>query len=150
MTAAAAIPTLVLIAIAAVLAPILADQSRGLRIPSVVIEIVLGIILGPYVLNLAHPNDVVRALSDLGLTFLMFLTGYELDLDRVKGRPLRLGVLGWILSLALALGLAFILVSTGLALDTLVVGLALTTTSLGTLTPVFNDVVCSPPDSAPT
>jgi len=36
MTAEAAIPTLVLIAIAAVLAPILADQSRGLRIPSVV------------------------------------------------------------------------------------------------------------------
>jgi Kef-type K+ transport system membrane component KefB len=135
----AAIPTLVLIAAAAVLAPIISEQTRGLRVPSVVIELGLGILIGPYVLKLAHPNDVVSALSDMGLTFLMFLAGFELDLNRIKGPPLRLAAWGWLISLALALGLAFALVSTGLALDTLIVGLSLTTTALGTLLPVLGD-----------
>ncbi|MGO8860145.1 MAG: cation:proton antiporter [Acidimicrobiales bacterium] len=135
----AAIPTLVLIAAAAVLAPIISEQTRGLRVPSVVIELGLGILIGPYVLKLAHPNDVVSALSDMGLTFLMFLAGFELDLNRIKGPPLRLAVSGWLMSLVLALGLAFALVSTGLALDTLIIGLSLTTTALGTLLPVLSD-----------
>ena len=76
----AAIPTLVLIGLAAVLAPILAEWSRRfLAVPEVVIQIVLGILLGPFVLNLAHPNNIVKALSDLGLTYLMFLAGTELE-----------------------------------------------------------------------
>ena len=133
------IPTLVLIAAAAVLAPIISEQTRGLRIPSVVIELGLGILIGPYVLKLTHPNEVISALSDIGLTFLMFLAGYELELSRVKGQSLRLASLGWLLSLALALGFAFALVSTGLAVDTLIVGLSLTTTALGTLLPVLSD-----------
>ncbi len=134
-----ALPTLVLIAVAAVLAPILAEQSRGLRIPTVVIELLLGIALGRYALNIAHLNDVITALSDLGLGFLMFMAGYELDWHRVRGRPLTLGVVGWLTSLAVALGCAFVLVRSHLAIDTLVVGLALTTTALGTLLPVVSD-----------
>ena len=49
-------------------------------------------------LNLIHPNQVVSALSDMGLTFLIFMAGFELDLKRVKGPPLTLAVLGWLLS----------------------------------------------------
>lgn len=134
----AAIPSLVLIAIAAVLAPILAEQSRGL-IPSVVLKILLGIIMGPYVLKLVHPNVLIDGLSDMGLTFLMFLAGLEVDPNRIKGRPIRRATVGWLLSLALALAFGFALVSTGLAIDTLIVGLALTTTALGTLLPVLGD-----------
>ncbi len=135
----AAIPTLVLIAVAAVLGPVIAEQTRGLRIPSVVIELSLGIVMGPYVLKLVHVNGLVTALSDMGLTFLIFLAGFELELDRLKGPPIRLAVLGWLVSLVLALALAIVLVSTGLALDTLIVGLALTTTALGTLLPIIDD-----------
>ena len=137
--AEAAVPSLVLIALAAVLAPILADQTRGLRVPSVVVEIVLGILIGPYVLNLIHPNQVVSALSDMGLTFLIFMAGFELDLKRIKGPPLTLAVLGWLLSLGMALAFAFALVVTHIALDTLIVGLALTTTTLGALLPILGD-----------
>lgn len=146
----AALPTLVLIAVAAVLAPVISERSRALRVPSVVIELGLGILMGPYVLKLAHVTSLVTALSDMGLTFLMFLAGYDLELSRVRGEPLKLAALSWLLSLALALGVAFALVSTGLALDTLIVGLALTTTALGTLLPVIKDAGCSTPDSAPT
>jgi Kef-type K+ transport system membrane component KefB len=135
----AAVPTLVVIAIGAVLAPLLAERTGRLRVPSVVLEITYGIIVGPAVLALAHPNDVVNSLSDLGIAMLMFLAGYELDLARVKGRPLQLASIGWVISLVLALGLAFALVRNGLAVDTVVIGLALTTTALGTLMPVLRD-----------
>ena len=121
------------------LAPLLAERTGRLHVPSVVIEILYGILVGPAVLGLAHPNDVVNSLSDLGIGMLMFLAGYELDLARVKGRPLQLAVIGWVISLALALGLAFALVRNGLAVDTVVIGLALTTTALGTLMPVLRD-----------
>jgi Kef-type K+ transport system membrane component KefB len=133
------IPTLVLIAGAAVLAPLVSEQTRGLRIPAVVIELIFGILIGPDVLKLTHTTEVTDALANMGLTFLMFLAGFELDLQRIIGRPLNRAALGWLVSLGLALGFAFALVSTGFALDTLIVGLSLTTTALGTLLPVLTD-----------
>jgi Kef-type K+ transport system membrane component KefB len=134
-----AIATLVLIALAAVLAPILSELTGRLAIPEIVIQIGLGILIGPYVLNLARSSDVVTGLSDLGLTFLIFLAGFELDLQKIRGRPLRLATTGWVVSLAIGLGTAFALVYSGLALDTIVIGLALTTTALGTLVPILRD-----------
>src|SRR5450755_3355610 len=58
----------------------------------------------PYLLELAHPNGVVTALSDIGLSFLMVLAGHELELSRLNGRPMRLATVDWLISLALALG----------------------------------------------
>jgi Kef-type K+ transport system membrane component KefB len=133
------VATLVLIALAAVIAPILSELTGKVAIPEIVFQIALGMLLGPYVLNIAHIDDVVTGLSDLGLTYLIFLAGYELDLQRIRGKPLRLATAGWLLSLLIGLGAAFALVSTGLARDTLVVGLALTTTALGTLVPMLRD-----------
>ena len=135
----AAVGTLVLIAIAAVLAPILSELTGRLAIPEIVIQIVLGIIIGPYVLNLAHLGSVVTGLSDLGLTFLIFLAGYELDLGKIRGQPLKLATAGWGISLIIGMAAAFALVSAGLARDTVVVGVALTTTALGTLVPILRD-----------
>src|SRR5580704_9392586 len=136
---ASSVATLVLIAIAAVLAPILSELTGRLAIPEIVIQIGLGILIGPYVLNLAHVGSVVTGLSDLGLTYLIFLAGYELDLQKIRGTPLRLATGGWGISLVIGLGAAFALVSAGLALDTVVVGLALTTTAMGTLAPILRD-----------
>ena len=133
------VATLVLIAVAAVLAPILSELSGPLAVPEIVIQIVLGILIGPYVLGIAHVGSVVAGLSDLGLTFLVFLAGFELDVQRIRGRPLRLASAGWAISLAVGLAAAFALVSSGLARDTVVVGPALTTTALGTLVPMLQD-----------
>lgn len=135
----ATVETLVLIAAAAVLAPILSELSGRLYIPEIVFQIGLGIILGPYVLNIAHVDSLVRGLSDFGLTFLIFLAGYELDVERVRGKPLELATIGWVLSLVIGLAAAFALVSAGLVRDTVVVGLALTTTAMGTLVPILRD-----------
>jgi Kef-type K+ transport system membrane component KefB len=131
--------TLVLIGLAAVFSPILSELTGKLAIPDVVIEIVLGIIIGPAVLAIAHPDSVVTAFSDMGLTYLMFLAGFELDLARIRGRSLELAGIGWGISLGLALVVAAVLVTIGTVLDAVVVGLALTTTALGTLLPILRD-----------
>jgi Kef-type K+ transport system membrane component KefB len=131
--------TLVLIGLAAVLSPILSELTGKLAVPDVVIEIVLGIIIGPAVLAIAHPDSVVTAFSDMGLSYLMFLAGFELNLARIRGRSLRLAAMGWAMSLGIALLVAGVLVTIGTVLDAVVVGLALTTTALGTLLPILRD-----------
>ena len=135
-----AIPTLVLIGIAAVLAPIVAEWSRRfIAIPEVVIQIIFGILLGPSVLDIAHPNNIVTALSDFGLTYLMFLAGTELDLSTMRQGHLGRTTGSWVASLALALAVGECLHATGLVLDHTVVALCLTTTALGTLLPMLHD-----------
>ena len=131
--------TLVLIGIVAVISPILAGLTGRLAIPDVVLEIFLGIVIGPAVLGLAHPDSVVVALEEMGLSYLMFLAGLELDLSRIRGRSLKLATTGWMISLALALLIASVLTLIGTVLDAIVIGLALTTTALGTLLPILRD-----------
>ena len=135
-----AIPTLVLIGVAAVLAPIIAEGTRRfLPVPEVVIQILLGILIGPYVLALAHTDSLVTALSDFGLTYLMFLAGTELDLAVMREGHLGLAAGSWGASLILSLGVGVVLHATGLVLDSVVVALCLTTTALTTLLPILRD-----------
>lgn len=135
-----AIPTLVLIGIAAVLAPIIAEATRRyLPVPEVVIQILLGIALGPFVLNVAHRNSIVTALSDFGLTFLMFLAGTELDLAVMRQGHMERAAGSWAASVVVALAFGALLHGTGLVLDSVVVALCLTTTALGTLLPILRD-----------
>ena len=131
--------SLALIIVAAVLAPLAAEALRRFRIPGVVLEIAFGIVIGQQVLGLADVTPVVAGFGNLGLSFLMFLAGYEIDLDRIKGRPLDRATRGWFLSLVVALGVAAFLVATGFALSDLLIGLCLTTTALGTLLPMLSD-----------
>ncbi|HEX3455630.1 MAG TPA: cation:proton antiporter [Gaiellaceae bacterium] len=140
MTATEALPTLLLIALAAVLAPILADASRRfVPVPEVVIQILLGVLIGPSVLALTRTSSVVTALSDLGLTYLMFLAGLELDVNHLREGRMGRAATAWLGSLVLALGVGAVLHATGLVLDTVVVGLCLTTTALTTLVPILRD-----------
>jgi Kef-type K+ transport system membrane component KefB len=140
LTATQALPTLLLIALAAVVAPILAELSRRVvPVPEVVIQILLGVLIGPSVLALTQKSSVVTALSDLGLTYLMFLAGLELDVTRMREGHMSRAVTAWLGSLVLALGIGAVLHATGLVLDTVVVGLCLTTTALTTLLPILRD-----------
>jgi Kef-type K+ transport system membrane component KefB len=124
---------------AAVAAVLLAELLRRLRLPVVVLEIVLGILIGPQVLHWASVHPIIDALSQLGLALLMFLAGFEADPARIRGRPLNLALAGWAVSLLLAFGAAAVLVATGRVLSALIVGLALATTALGTLLPILSD-----------
>ena len=74
-----------------------------------VVELVLGILIGPQVLDCAHVDTFTTFLSNLGLAMLFFFAGYEIDFERIRGIPLRLGAIGWIASLLIAHALAAVL-----------------------------------------
>jgi Kef-type K+ transport system membrane component KefB len=131
--------TLLLIGIVAVISPILAELTGRLAIPDVVFELGLGVVIGPAVLGVAHPDSVIAALEDMGLSYLMFLAGVELDIPRIRGRSLKLATAGWMISLALALLIASVLTVIGTVIDAMVISLALTTTALGMLLPILRD-----------
>jgi len=134
----ATLTAVVAVATAAALAPLIADRlRRWITIPSVVLEILLGILLGPALLSWVVEDDVIGFVADFGLAMLMFLAGYESEFRRIRGRPLRLAVLGWLASVVLALGVS--VTFWGFSLATMVVGLALTTTALGTILPTVRD-----------
>jgi Kef-type K+ transport system membrane component KefB len=108
-------------------------------LPTVVIEIVLGILIGPEGFGLATVDDHIEFLSDLGLVFLFFFAGLELVEHRVARRLIARGTLGWAISVAIGLGVGFLLHAGGLDAEGWLVGVALTTTALGTLVPVLAD-----------
>jgi Kef-type K+ transport system membrane component KefB len=130
---------LFLISIVAVLAPILVDLPHRMRIPVVVVELAGGILIGPHGLDWATENTLVVFLASFGLAMLFFMAGLELDFVRVRGRPLTLGVAGWLLSLGLAIGVAAVLQEAGFIVSARFVGVALSTTAIGTLLPVLRD-----------
>jgi Kef-type K+ transport system membrane component KefB len=138
---AATAASLAAIFLAATLAPLASDRlARWVLVPSVVLEILLGIVLGPALLGWVVEDDVVSALSEIGLAFLMFLAGYELEFARVKGEPLRTASFSWLVSLALGVVAGLALAdAAGNRAAGLVVGLALTTTALGTILPMLRD-----------
>ena len=135
-----ALRTLVLIVTIAALSPIVSDLARRYtRLPGVVVEIVLGIVIGPHVLGWAHLDDVLDVLAEMGLVFLIFLAGFEIEPQRVKGRPLQLAVTGWLISLALGIGVATVLHALDVTSGVRFVAIALTTTAIGTLLPILGD-----------
>jgi Kef-type K+ transport system membrane component KefB len=123
-------------ALAATIATLAA--AHGLTLPVVVIELLLGIAIGPQAAGL-HPTEFITFFSDLGLGLLFFFAGYEIDLKRIKGAPLELGIAGWAMSLAIAYGLGAALAAAGVVLSLLYTGSAMATTALGTLLPALSD-----------
>ncbi len=131
--------TLLVVLAVAALAPVLADLPTRVRVPIVVTEIVAGIVVGPQVLDLARPDELLDALAELGLAFLFFMAGMEIDPARMRGRPAVLAARGWVGSLALGLTAALVLWAVGGIGAPVLVGLALTTTALGALVPILKD-----------
>jgi Kef-type K+ transport system membrane component KefB len=130
---------LVIVAVAAV-AALTAELVRPrLVIPVVVLELLLGIVVGPELADIAQPDDFIRFFSNLGLGLLFFFAGYEIDFERIRGTPLSLAVGGWVISLGLAYAIGGVLVATGVVLSTLFVGSAMATTAIGTLLPILTD-----------
>jgi Kef-type K+ transport system membrane component KefB len=130
---------LLIIVAAAFVAPLIADALPRISIPVVVVELALGIIIGPQVLGLATIEPEIVLLSQFGLAFLFFVAGFELDIERIRGRPLNLACVGWIGSLIVAGALAFGAHLVDGDTGTIYVALALATTALGTLLPMLRD-----------
>src|SRR3954467_2981937 len=124
---------LAIVATSAVAATIVAVAAgRNLFVPVVVVELALGVVIGPQVLDLAHADAFTTFFADLGLGILFFFAGYEIDIARIRGHPLRLALFGWALSLAIAYTLGGALAAAGVIVSLVYVRSAPPTTPLRT------------------
>lgn len=127
-----------LVAAVAVVAP-LALTLTGVRLPAIVLEIALGIAIGPHVLGWATADEPVTVLSRLGLAFLLLLAGLEIDFARLRGRLLRLTSSGFAVSFALALAVGYGLRLGDLVKSPLLIAIILSATGLGVILPILKD-----------
>jgi Kef-type K+ transport system membrane component KefB len=131
--------SLLIIALVAVLAPLINKLPLPVRIPVIVIELVMGIMIGPSGTGWVTSGGIIGFLGELGLIFLFFQAGIELDLRKFRGLPLRLAALGWLISLGAALVIAGLLYAVGLLKGPMLVALALPTTAMGMLLPILRE-----------
>src|SRR3954452_5343605 len=94
---------LLIVVAVAFAAPFVLGFAPGLRIPAVVLEIVAGIVVGPSALGWVEVDPTINVLATIGLAFLLFLGGLEVDFTRLRGPLLRLTAGGYALSFAIAL-----------------------------------------------
>jgi len=130
---------LVIVGVAALAGLFVMAISPRLVIPVVVVELLLGIVIGPQVADIAKIDGTTEFLSNLGLGMLFFFAGYEIDFDRVRGKPLTLAAIGWGMSLVLAYGIGGALAAAGVVVSYLYTGSAMATTAIGTLMPILRD-----------
>jgi Kef-type K+ transport system membrane component KefB len=130
---------LLLIVVVAFAAPFLLGLAPSLRLPSVVLEIVAGIAIGPSILGWVHPDETIDVVARIGLVFLLFLAGLEIEFHKLRGRVLRLALGGFALSFALGVVVALSLKAADLVETPLLVAIILSATSLGVIIPVLKD-----------
>ena len=131
--------SLALIFCAAALATIVSQLSPRLVLPTVVVEIALGILMGPEVLDIANVDPYIVFLSDFGLVVLFFLAGVEVIHSNVPRRLLARGTFGWGISLVLGAIAGFALEAAGVGASGWLIAVAVATTALGTLMPILSD-----------
>ncbi len=113
-------------------AKLMAEIFARLHLPSLAGEIVAGALLGPSVLGWIAPNEVLRALSDLGVLFLLFSIGLEIkisDLLRVSAVATVVATVGELFPFLAGLGI--FLLWGGPHNEAMFVGAALVATSVG-------------------
>ena len=130
---------LLIVVAVAFAAPFLLGLFPRVRLPSVVVEIVAGIVVGPSLLGIVEVDQVIEVLALVGLGFVLFLAGLEIEFEKLRGPVLRLTALGFVVSFAIAVAVAFALSAGGLVETPLLVAIILCATSLGVIVPVLKD-----------
>lgn len=125
--------------VVALLAPLLLGFAPSLRVPAVVLEIVLGVVLGPSVLGWLEPDVPVQIVALLGLAMLLFLAGLEIDVHRLRGRLLGLSLVGYAVSVAVGAAAGGVLAAVGWLDDPLLLAVTVSATSLGLVVAVLKD-----------
>ncbi|MCY0876801.1 MAG: cation:proton antiporter, partial [Firmicutes bacterium] len=130
--------SMLIVTVAAFLSPWLSYKMTRGFIPAIVLEILLGILAGPSVLHLAHTTSYIKFLSNLGFSYLMFLSGLEIDFDAITQKPATpgppawvRGVLFFISALAISLAIAYGMKWAGVPIEhPLFIAFILSTTSI--------------------
>lgn len=124
----------------AFLCPILSALTPNRIVPETVFLLVAGMVFGPNVVGIIEPGDAISLLSDLGLAFLFLLAGYELEPSKMAGAQGRHGLITWIITFAIAIGIVFAGPGAGrFDLMHLAIAICLTTTAYGTIVPILHE-----------
>jgi Kef-type K+ transport system membrane component KefB len=123
----------VVVAVIAFTAPVLRELIPRIFVPSIVLELVLGIIVGPQVLGIAHSSQAVDLFSTIGLAALLFLAGREIDVPRLRGAVLERALACFALGFMIAAAIAAPLHEVGLIETPLLVAVILVATSLSVI-----------------
>jgi len=127
------------VALVALAAPLVVGSMPRLRIPAVLAEIIGGIAVGPSVLGWVDADLAVEIVALIGLAFLLFVGGTEIDPARLRGAAMRRAGMAYLITVVLALGAGGVAAWLGLTSSPLLVGVALSATSLGVVIAVLTD-----------
>lgn len=113
-------------------AKVLAEICERLGQPGIVGEILAGVVIGPSVLGWIQPDEFTQTLASLGVLFLLFRVGLEVEseeLMKLGGTAVAVAVLG--VAIPFAAGYVFYWLAGRNQMETLFLGTALTATSVG-------------------
>jgi Kef-type K+ transport system membrane component KefB len=130
---------LLIVVVVAFLAPLTLGFFPKVRLPAIVLEIVLGIVIGPAGLGWVKVDLPVSILALVGLSFLLFLAGLEIDVEKLRGRVLRLTAIGFVVSFVIGIVVGGLLSAGGFIRSPLFIAIVLVSTSLGVIVPVLKD-----------
>ncbi|MEW5789697.1 MAG: cation:proton antiporter [Pseudomonadota bacterium] len=123
-------------------ARIFAELATRLKSPSVIGELLAGVVLGPSLFGWLEPGETLRLLAEIGIILLLFEVGLETDvraLARSGGRALTVATAGFVLPFVLGFAIARYLIGLDL-LPALFIGGTLTATSIGITVRVLTDL----------
>lgn len=130
---------LLAVTVIALVAPMLLGLTPAVRMPAVVLEIVVGVVVGPSGLGWVDIDLPIQIVAVLGLAFLLFLAGLEIDLHRLRGSVLTTALIAYGVTLALGVGAGAAVRSAGWTTSAVLVAVTLSATSLGLVVPVLKD-----------
>ena len=139
------IPLLIVLALAFLIPVVLAKFQR---LPVVVGEIIFGVLVGPSLLGWVTEGPILTFMSDIGLAFLMFLAGLEIEFGLIFGggkkkqsgpNVLASSLLIYGLTVVFAVAGAFLVRQIGIQGDLWLMVFVLSATSLGVLLPILKE-----------
>ncbi|HFQ1836801.1 TPA: cation:proton antiporter [Staphylococcus aureus] len=148
--------SLVIVALAAFLTPIIVNRLNINFLPVVVAEILMGIVIGNSFLNIVERDSILNILSTLGFIFLMFLSGLEIDFKAFKKDKrarqgqnddessipghLNLALTVFAFIMIISILLAYVFKWLGLVDDVLLMVIIISTISLGVVVPTLKEM----------
>jgi Kef-type K+ transport system membrane component KefB len=130
---------LLIVAAIALVAPLTLGLAPSVRIPAVVLEIIAGVVVGPHGLGWVDIDLPIQIVALIGLAFLLFLAGLEIDVHQLRGPLLRLAVIGFAVTLVLGMLVGLGLHAVDWVQSPTLIAVTLAATSLGLVVPVLKD-----------
>ena len=122
-------------------AKIMGEIFEQMHQPAVIGEILAGIIIGPYLLNLIAPSEINEVLAEIGVIILLFTVGLQTGIDeiiKVGKRALLVAILGVVFPFVF--GYLYTLIVDHSTVEAMFIGAAMVATSVGITARVLADL----------